>query len=60
MKTIKITKEEGDALVALLDLSVKAGGIAVAGNALFFVNKINAAPELIEKGEANDAGKRSE
>ncbi len=60
MKTIKITKEEGDALVALLDLSVKAGGIAVAGNALFFVNKIKAAPELIEKGESNEAGKRSE
>ena len=56
MKTIKITKEEGEALIALLDLSVKAGGIAVAGNALFFVNKINGAAE---EGEANVPAKQN-
>ena len=40
MKTIEFTNEEINALVALLDIAVKAGGINVAEAAVYLTKKI--------------------
>lgn len=51
MKTIEFTNEEINALVALLDIAVKAGGINVAEAALFLTKKLRGAeggPQMLE------------
>jgi hypothetical protein len=48
------TKEEVNALLALLDLAVKAGGLNVAMNALVWAQKIKMAQETKPKKDDAD------
>jgi hypothetical protein len=41
--TIEITEDEAQALVGLMDLGVKSGGLAVAAAAAVILQKLNAA-----------------
>lgn len=41
--TIELTKEEATALVQLIDLAVKSGGLQVANAALVLMSKLDAA-----------------
>jgi len=50
MKTIEFTDEEINALVALLDIAVKAGGINVAEAAVYLTKKIKGASDPIDPG----------
>lgn len=48
---IEFTKEETNALAAMIDLAVKSGGLQVAGAAVLIMQKIEAAAKSTEKGE---------
>jgi len=50
MKTIEFTDEEINALVALLDIAVKAGGINVAEAAVFLTKKLKGASDPVDPG----------
>lgn len=41
-KNLELTEEEGKEMVKLFDIAVKAGGLSVANNCLFFTSKIHA------------------
>ena len=50
MKIIEFTDEEINALVALLDIAVKAGGINVAEAAVYLTKKIRGASDMSDPG----------
>lgn len=43
--TLDLSNDEANVLVQLLDVAVKAGGLANAENGLFFVKKLQAAAQ---------------
>ena len=45
MKTIDLTNDQQNALLTLIDLAVKAGGLYVAGAAIELAKLIQEAPE---------------
>lgn len=56
---IELTKEEADALLRLLDVAARSGGLSVAEPVLFFARKISeaaagklSAPKLVDKDVA--------
>ena len=46
MITISLNENEANALLGLLDIATKAGGLQVAENAIFFVKKIQEAAQI--------------
>lgn len=48
---IEFTKEEANALAAMIDLAVKSGGLQVAGAAVLIMKKLEAAAKSAEKSE---------
>lgn len=48
---IELSKEEANALAALLDLAVKSGGLQAAGAALVIMRKVEAAAKTAEGSE---------
>lgn len=57
--TLTLTAQEAQALLELLDLGVKSGGLRVATNGAFFLQKIQAA-EQAEKNFQEHAPKLGE
>lgn len=50
-KAIVATDQEITALIQLIDEAVKAKGLSVAPNAVYWVNKLQAAPVVTEQKE---------
>lgn len=48
---ISLSKEEANALVGLIDLAVKSGGLQVANAALVIMNKLEAAAKEEDQKE---------
>lgn len=53
MIKIEFTKEETQALVGLIDMAVKSGGLQVANAALVLTKKIDDAAKAADKAESN-------
>lgn len=51
MLTLELTKQEQIALLQLLDIAVKAGGLPVAEASIQLAQKIQAATEAVNKKE---------
>jgi hypothetical protein len=49
--SLDLSEQEQRELVNLLDIAVKAGGLGVAQNAVYFLNKLKAAPKAEPKPE---------
>lgn len=49
---IEVTEEQANALIQLLDAATKAGGLQLAGNALFFTNLLQEAAKKAAPGAA--------
>jgi hypothetical protein len=56
-KTVTLTDDEQKALLILLDDAVKAQGLAIAGNADYFMRKIRDAPAATPPTEDQTNGK---
>jgi len=48
---VEFTKEEANALAAMIDLAVKSGGLQVAGAAVLIMKKLEAAAKTVENSE---------
>lgn len=53
---IEITKDQAQALLNLIDIAVKAGGLQVASTAVFFHNLLETAARAENSGAANPSG----
>ena len=53
MIKIELTKEEMQALVGLIDMAVKSGGLQVANAALVLIKKIEASAKAADKAGEN-------
>lgn len=51
MLTLELTKQEQTALLQLLDIAVKAGGLSVAEASIQLAQKIQVATEVVNKKE---------
>ena len=51
---IKMTTEEANALANLIDVAVRSGGVRVAGDALFFISKIELAVKEAKTEEVKE------